>query len=377
MYRQTKRLTYFCHNSILPRKLTINAGIIKVNEEVKYALNAGKPVVALESTIITHGMPYPTNIECALDVEQIVRKEGAIPATIAIVKGKIKVGLIEDELKFLGDIKSSNPFKTSRRDIPYVVSNKLNGGTTVSGTLIVANKTHIPIFATGGIGGVHRGAHKTFDISADLIELGKCGVAVVSSGVKSILDIPKTLEYLETQGVFVATFGDNNEFPAFYLRTSGSKAPYSVKTAMEAAKIIKSSMDLDMQSGMLFAVPVPEESALFPEIINNAIEEALKSVKSDLNVMGKNVTPFLLQQVAKITKGKSLDTNIALIKNNAKTAAKIAVVLAELRAASNETDVDNLERVKGRPVIIGGSNLDCSATLTASEIKVGQNKTQY
>ncbi|KAJ8929065.1 hypothetical protein NQ314_018260, partial [Rhamnusium bicolor] len=252
---------------------------------------------------------------------------GAIPATVAIVNGKIMVGLSEDEIKLLGDAIVSKPIKTSRRDMPYVVSNKLNGGTTVCGTLIVAHKAGLPIFATGGIGGVHRGAHKTFDISADLLELGKCSVAVISSGVKSILDIPKTLEYLETQGVFVATFGDTNEFPAFYSRISGSKAPYCVETAMKAASIIKCNRNLDMRSGMLFAVPVPVEYAIDPETMNHVIEEALREVK-----------------------------DIALIKNNAKTAADIAVALAELElveekfsARGKRVDSNSLEDLKGRP----------------------------
>ncbi|VEN46688.1 unnamed protein product [Callosobruchus maculatus] len=281
----------------------------------------------------------------------------------------------------LGDTKASNPVKTSRRDLGYVISNQLNGGTTVCGTILVADQVGIPVFATGGIGGVHRGVEKTFDISADLVELGKCGVAVISSGVKSILDIPKTLEYLETQGVFVATFGDNNEFPAFYSRKSGTKSPYFVDSAEKAAQIIKSAMDMSLKSGMLFAVPIPEEHALPYEMMDKVIEQALKSM--DPLMEGKQVTPYLLSQVAKLTGGKSLESNIALIKNNAMVAADIAVELAKLRQ-SGRREVSNMDKSvarrleggavegqpKGGPVIIGGSNLDCNAMLAAKNIEV-------
>ncbi|RZC37127.1 pseudouridine-metabolizing bifunctional protein, partial [Asbolus verrucosus] len=235
---------------------------------------------------------------------------GAIPATIAIIKGQIKVGLSENELNQLGDVKISQPIKTSRRDLSFVVANNLNGGTTVSGTLLVANKAGIPVFATGGIGGVHREGETTFDVSADLIELGKSNVAVISSGVKSILDIAKTLEYLETQGVFVATLAsDSRDFPAFYSRRSGCQAPYLVKTAQEAAKIIHCCHNLNVQSGMLFAVPVPEKFALDEVVINDVIAEALKDAKRN-RIEGKEITPFLLARIGEITAGKSLDTSI-------------------------------------------------------------------
>ncbi|CAG9823370.1 unnamed protein product [Phaedon cochleariae] len=303
------------------RKLSLH-----VKEEIKHALEKKQPVVALESTIITHGMPFPQNIECAKQVEDVVRQQGAVPATIAIINGKVEVGLTEDEINILGDTKTSVPIKASRRDISYVVSTKSNGGTTVSGTLLVANKARIPIFATGGIGGVHRGSETTFDISADLTELGRTGVAVVSSGVKSILDIPKTLEYLETQGVFVATFGESNEFPAFYSRKSGCQVPYFTENVDVAARIIKTHRELGVQSGMLFAVPIPEEYALDSIVINEAIEEALSEAKHD-GIKGKNITPYLLSKIALITEGQSLQSNIALIKNNAKVAASIAVAL--------------------------------------------------
>uniref|UniRef100_A0A6P7GCW1 Uncharacterized protein LOC114336545 isoform X2 n=1 Tax=Diabrotica virgifera virgifera TaxID=50390 RepID=A0A6P7GCW1_DIAVI len=343
---------------------------IQLSEELKNAFVNRLPVVALESTIITHGMPYPQNVECALQVEDVVRKQGAIPATIAIVNGKIKVGLSEKDINQLGDTKSSQPIKTSRRDLAYVLSNKKNGGTTVSGTLIVANKVNIPIFATGGIGGVHRGVENTFDISADLLELGRSSVAVISSGVKSILDISKTLEVLETQGVFVATFGSSNDFPAFYARNSGVKVPYSVKNAEEIARIISSNRDINTQSGMLFAVPIPEEFAFDSDVINRVIEEALHEAKLN-NIQGKLITPFLLSHIAKITEGKSLQSNIALIKNNANVAADIAVALAKLGDSQGEDKASSISRenIQRRPIIIGGSNMDCSAVLDTDNIQ--------
>ncbi|XP_056646659.1 uncharacterized protein LOC130451580 [Diorhabda sublineata] len=354
--------------TIVHRQLSQNC--IQISEEVRYALENKLPVVALESTIITHGMSFPQNKECALEVENVVRQQGASPATIAIIGGKIKVGLTEREINYLSDTESSEPIKISRRDLSYALSHKRNGGTTVAGTLLVADKLDIPIFATGGVGGVHREAEKTLDVSADLIELGKSSVAVISSGVKSILDISKTLEFLETQGVFVATFGSSNDFPAFYSRKSGLKVPYFVENSEEAAKVIKINRDLGIKSGMLFGVPVPEEFALDPEIMNDVIEQALEEAKQK-NIQGKSITPFLLSKISDITGGKSLKSNIALIKNNAKVAAKIAVSLAKLDSLKHDetssTETDNIYR---RPIIIGGSNMDCSATLDTEEIKL-------
>ncbi|KAJ8916164.1 hypothetical protein NQ315_016303 [Exocentrus adspersus] len=358
MYRQVQKLVSVSTRvrfSALNRYFSNS--YIDVKEEVRSALETGKPVVALESTIITHGMPFPENIKCAFEVENTVRNQGAVPATVAIVNGRVKVGLSSEELSLLGDTKASSPIKTSRRDMPYIISNKLNGGTTVCGTLVVASKVDIPVFATGGIGGVHRNAHETFDISADLVELGRCGIAVVSSGVKSILDISKTLEYLETQGVFVATFGGSKEFPAFYSRISGCEAPYSLKTEEEAARVIKCSRELDMKSGLLIAVPVPESDALAPELINSVIQEALDGViKHKVNVLGKDITPHLLEAVARITSGKSLKTNIALIKNNAKVAASISVALAALNGKTGIVEA-NAEGFKRQPVSINTYSL--------------------
>ncbi|KAL3282123.1 hypothetical protein HHI36_005320 [Cryptolaemus montrouzieri] len=335
------QLSLFCnfrrfHNTSESFERLINSGVLSINEEVKYALAEQHPVVALESTIITHGLPYPDNVKCAMDVENEIRQKGAVPATIAILNGVIRAGLSIEEMETLGNIAKSNPIKTSRRDFPYVISNKSNGGTTVSGTLIVANKIGIPIFATGGIGGVHREGETTFDISADLIELGKSQVAVVSSGVKSILDIPKTLEYLETQGVFVATYGATKDFPAFYSRKSGCQAPYSIPNATEAARIISSTRNMNLQSGMLFAVPVPEEYALNDEEIQKVIERALEEARKN-DIRGKQITPFLLRNIWEMTHGKSLHTNIALIKNNAKVAASIAVEIGKLEKTSKSS----------------------------------------
>ncbi|KAB0797492.1 hypothetical protein PPYR_08485 [Photinus pyralis] len=314
-------------------KRKISSHVI-INEEVKDALKNNQPVVALESTIITHGMPFPDNLHCAREVEGIVREKGAIPATIAILRGRIKVGLTSTELEDLADTSKASAIKTSRRDFGYVIANKLNGGTTVAATLIVAKQAGIQVFATGGLGGVHREAEKTFDISADLIELGKSPVAVISSGVKSILDIPKTLEYLETQGVFVATVGSNREFPAFYCRTSGCQAPYYVTDAAQAANIIKCHFEMGLTSGLLFAVPVEKEFEMSAAEMNEIIDRAMLSAKT-LGISGKEITPYLLSQISALTKGSSLKTNIAFIKNNARVASEIAVKLCGLKGDSN------------------------------------------
>ncbi|GJQ85626.1 hypothetical protein Trydic_g20176 [Trypoxylus dichotomus] len=353
---------------------------IIISEEIRHGLENSLPIVALESTIVTHGMPYPRNIECALEVEKTIRKKGVIPATIAIINGKMRAGLTKNEITQLGDVKFSSPVKTSRRDLAYVISNKLNGGTTVSGTLIISNAAGIAIFATGGLGGVHREAEKTFDISADLVELGKTPIAVFSSGIKSILDIPKTLEYLETQGVFVATFGDTKDFPGFYTSKSGFQVPYNVTNAKQAADIIKSNKDMDLGSGMLFGVPVPEEFSMNKDVLDGIIKEALDRAESR-GVIGKEMTPFLLSCVADATRGRSLDTNIALVKNNASVAADVALELSRTVTAMRDKDEssgfgpsatpaqDNEGGPKKRPVVIGGCVLDRCISLYESDIK--------
>ena len=300
---------------------------LHIHPEVKKALSEGQPVVALESTIISHGMPYPKNIEMAKNVSKIIRENGAIPATIAIIDGVLKVGLTTEEIEFLGT--SKDVLKASRRDLPFIISKKLNGATTVATTMILANLAGVKVFATGGIGGVHRGAQETFDISADLQELANTNVAVVCAGAKSILDIGLTLEYLETNGVPVVGFC-TEEFPAFYTRKSGFGVDYKVDSSMEVANALKAKWDLDLKGGMVIGNPIPKEFEMDYDTINSAIESALKEADEN-NITGKKVTPFLLDKVKTITAGKSLDANIELVYNNAKVAAQIAKDLANLK----------------------------------------------
>lgn len=299
---------------------------LDINVEVEKAIMEGKPVVALESTIISHGMPYPRNVETALKVESIIRENGAIPATIAIINGRLKVGLSEDEIEFLG--KEKNVIKTSRRDIPFIVANKLNGATTVASTMIIAALAGIKVFATGGIGGVHRGATETFDISADLEELSMTNVAVVCAGAKSILDIGLTLEYLETKGVPVVGF-NTDELPAFYTRKSGFKVDYRVDTEANLAKALKAKWDLGLNGGVVVANPIPEKYAMDFDVITNAITNAVKEAE-EKGIKGKESTPFLLAKVKEITKGESLESNIQLVYNNAVVGARLAVELSKL-----------------------------------------------
>ncbi|GAA0102383.1 pseudouridine-5'-phosphate glycosidase [Paraclostridium bifermentans] len=300
---------------------------LNVHPEVKKALAEGLPVVALESTIISHGMPYPKNIEMAKTVSKIIRENGAIPATIAIIDGVLKVGLTTEEIEFLGT--SKDIVKASRRDLPFIISKKLNGATTVATTMILANLAGVKVFATGGIGGVHRGAQETFDISADLQELANTNVAVICAGAKSILDIGLTLEYLETNGVPVVGF-ETEEFPAFYTRKSGFGVDYKVESSLEIASALKAKWDLNLKGGMVIGNPIPKEFEMDYDTINNAIESALKEAE-EKNIAGKKVTPFLLDRVKTITDGKSLDANIELVYNNAKVAAQIAKDLSELK----------------------------------------------
>ncbi len=299
---------------------------LDINEEVKAALAHNKAVVALESTIISHGMPYPKNVETALNVEKIVRDNGAIPATIAILNGRLKVGLSPEEIEFLG--KAPNVQKTSRRDIPFIIAKGLTGATTVASTMILAAMAGIKVFATGGIGGVHRGAENTFDISADLLELAQTDVAVVCAGAKSILDIALTLEYLETNGVPVVGY-QTDELPAFYTSKSGFGVDYRVDTPKELAQALKTKWDLKLKGGMIVANPIPAEYEMDPKVINDAILEAVRQ-QNDQGVKGKESTPFLLAKVKELTGGDSLDSNIQLVYNNAKVGAQIAVELSKL-----------------------------------------------
>ncbi len=299
---------------------------LEINPEVKSALEAGKPVVALESTIISHGMPYPRNVETALKVEEIVRQGGAVPATIAILNGVLKVGLTKEEVEYLGQAK--NVVKASRRDIPFIAAKKLDGATTVASTMIIAALAGIKVFVTGGIGGVHRGAQETFDISADLMEFAKTDVAVVCAGAKSILDIGLTLEYLETQGVPVVGY-KTEELPAFYTRKSGYKVDYRVDSALELAQAIKCKWDLELTGGVVIANPIPEEYSMDYDTITTAIEGAVMEAEKN-GIKGKETTPFLLSKIKDITEGKSLDANIQLVYNNARVGTALAVELAKL-----------------------------------------------
>ena len=291
-----------------------------ISEEIQNSIKENGPVVALESTIISHGMPFPQNLETALEVERIIRKEGAIPATIAVVEGHIKIGLSNLELEQFAQ--GTKTVKVSSRDLPLAISQKQDGGTTVAATMICARMAGISIFVTGGIGGVHRGSEKTMDISGDLMELARTNVAVVCAGIKSILDIPRTLEYLETQGVPVIGYR-TDEFPAFYTTTSGYSVQSRINTAEEIARCMKVKWELGLEGGMVIANPVLREDAMDEEVIEEAITKSLKEA-SEKGIDGKAVTPFLLERISQLTDGESLKTNIALVCNNALVGAKIA-----------------------------------------------------
>ena len=299
---------------------------LDISPEVQKALDEGKPVVALESTIISHGMPYPQNVETARKVENIIREAGAVPATIGIIKGRLKAGLTDEEIEYMGD--GSKILKTSRRDIPFIIANKLDGATTVASTMIIAELAGIKVFVTGGIGGVHRDGETTMDVSADLEELANTNVAVICAGAKSILDINLTLEYLETHGVPVIGYG-SDEFPAFYTRKSGFKADYRVDSPDVVARALKAKWDLNLKGGVVIGNPIPEEFEMDYDTITNAIEDALKEAK-EKGIAGKATTPFLLAKVKALTGGTSLVSNIELVYNNARVGSKIAIELAKL-----------------------------------------------
>ncbi len=302
--------------------------MIHIREDIREAIQKRQPVVALESTIISHGMPYPENVETALKVEKTVRENGALPATIGIINGQIKVGLNQDEIEFLGRT-GLKAHKVSRRDLAYVTAKKLTGATTVAGTMIIARKAGIDVFATGGIGGVHRDASESFDISADLTELAHTRMIVVSAGVKSVLNIGGTLEYLETMGVPVLGY-QTGDFPAFYSRRSGFKVPFRVDTPDEVAHIYIRQEQLQLPQALLVACPVPEAFSIPAEEMERYISSALKKMKK-AGITGKEVTPFLLNEIKNQTGGKSLTTNIALIQNNSRIAAEIARSLSTLK----------------------------------------------
>ena len=305
---------------------------LNVHTEVAQALSQGKPVVALESTIIAHGMPYPQNVHTALEVEAVIREHGAVPATIAVLDGKICVGLSRDQIEVLGS--TPDVMKLSRRDLPFAVATGKPGATTVAATMICAALAGIEVFVTGGIGGVHRGASESFDISADLTELAQTPVAVVCAGAKSILDLPLTLEVLETQGVPVISIGQEN-FAAFFTRDSGLKADFRIDTAQEQARFIRAKWALGLNGGVVLSNPVPQSSEIPADQINQIIQAALQEASSQ-GIAGKRVTPYLLKRINELSQGQSLKTNIALVKNNARVGAELAVALASLDIVQNE-----------------------------------------
>lgn len=300
---------------------------LDINPEVAQALAEGKPVVALESTIISHGMPYPQNVETALKVEEIIREHGAVPATIAILGGRLKAGLTEEEITYLGQ-QGQKVTKASRRDLAVLVAKGADGATTVTTTMMIAHMAGIKIFATGGIGGVHRGAETTMDISADLEELAQTDVMVVCAGAKAILDLKLTLEYLETHGVPVLGY-QTKELPAFYTRTSGLSVDARMDTPEELAQVLKVQHDLGLKGGVLVTDPIPEAYSMDPEKIGAVIEQAIEEAK-EKGIQGKETTPFLLAKVKEITGGDSLEANIQLVFNNARLAARTAVAYSQL-----------------------------------------------
>ncbi|MBR1550949.1 MAG: pseudouridine-5'-phosphate glycosidase [Muribaculaceae bacterium] len=301
---------------------------LSISPQVQQALQQGQPVVALESTIISHGMPYPQNVQTAMRVEQTIRDNGAVPATIAIIGGRLKAGCTPDEIEYLGR-QGQAVTKASRRDLPVLVARGLDGATTVTTTMIIAAMAGIKVFATGGIGGVHRGAETTMDISADLEELAQTPVMVICAGAKSILDLGLTLEYLETKGVPVIGYG-TDELPAFYTRTSGHKVDYRIDTPEDLAQAFVAKMAMGLKGGMLVTNPIPEQYSMPHEVIDKAIDQAIAEAMEQ-GVKGKQTTPFLLARVKELTGGDSLDANIQLVLNNARLAALTARAIATLQ----------------------------------------------
>ncbi|KAI6153632.1 indigoidine synthase A-like protein [Pisolithus tinctorius] len=321
------------------RSLQETGAPVDIHPEVEEALSHNKPVVALESTIITHGMPYPTSIDMARSVENTVRSTGCIPATIGIIDGRVKIGLEPSQLERLAS-RSGNPLKISRRDISAAIVSKRDGGTTCSSTLVFAALAGIKVFATGGLGGVHRGGENTLDVSADLHELTRCSVGLVCAGVKSILDIGRTLEYLETLGVPVISYRETKDFPAFYSRKSGHQAPWNVTNAIDAARVLHTHRQLGMTNGALFAVPIPERYEADGAVIQEAVELAVReSEEFGISKLGKEVTPWLLKRVGELTQGRSLESNVALVRNTALIGGQIAREYANLAWENEQTDL--------------------------------------
>lgn len=299
--------------------------MLNVHPDVRSALHDHRPVVALESTIISHGMPYPRNVETALQVEAIIRETGAQPATIAVLDGQLCAGLTTGQIDYLGQ-RGTQVTKVSRRDLPVITARRQDGATTVAATMIVAHMAGIPVFATGGIGGVHRGVEHTLDISADLQELARTNVAVVCAGAKSILDLPRTLEYLETMGVPVLGY-QTEEFPAFYTRSSGLLVDYRVDTPAEVARILHDKWSMNLDGGVVLANPVPQPYALDGAYMEKVIEQAIQEAKAQ-RIGGKALTPFLLSRIEALTGGDSLEANIQLVRHNAQVAAEVSIALA-------------------------------------------------
>lgn len=330
----------------LSSSLSLPNPFLKISEEVQEALQANKPVVALETTIYTHGFPHPQNVALAAELEAIVREGGAVPATIGILDGIARVGMASTELQRLTDPKTNvEVLKISRRDLAFAVGSRLadstfHGGTTISGTSVLAHLAGIRIFATGGLGGVHRGAESTMDISADLTELGRTPITVISSGCKSFLDIPRTMEYLETEGVAVATFADGREgavdFPAFWARESGVKSPMTLRDERHAAAVVYGQSGLGLQSGLLFANPIPANAAIPKSEIDIIIKEAVR-VADEKGISGKDNTPFILDWILKATDGKSIMANRALISSNVRRGTRVAVELAQMDASAGSS----------------------------------------
>lgn len=368
--------------SMLPRQILrkysaiTGKGLIQISFPIRDALRKNIPIVALESTIITHGMPWPHNLQTALEVEEIIRAEGCVPATIAVMDSHVKIGLTRGEMETLARASRDQVAKVSRRDLaPVLAGKKLMGSTTVSATMLLAHQAGISVFVTGGIGGVHRGGQDTMDVSADLTELSRTPVAVVCAGIKSILDIGRSLEYLETMGVSVTSVGESAQFPAFYTPDSGFKSPSHVRTADEAADILHTNETLKLNSGMVFAVPIPSENAGNAQLIEESIQAALIECQ-EKNIVGRDVTPYILGRLAEMTKHHSLEANIALIKNNAKVGGQIATRLANLRAYPNVfmTSPSN----HSGPVFVGCAAVDMTCKFDAQEVdKSSTNWSQY
>ncbi|OQV16293.1 Pseudouridine-5'-phosphate glycosidase [Hypsibius exemplaris] len=366
--------------TLVRRLNTLSKDLFKIHPSLAGGSSRTEAVVALESTVITHGMPYPQNLKLALSMEAIITEHGARPATIAVMDGKVSVGLNEEELSDLAKSKSCR--KVSRRDLSDTLSKGLHGGTTVAATMLLAHRAGISVFATGGIGGVHRDGENSLDISADLTELGRTPVAVVCAGAKSILDIPRTLEFLETQGVCVATIGDTSDFPSFFSRKSGHHSPCHVANVQKAAELIHIQNRLNLQTGILFAVPIPQEDEIPNDQVEEWLQVALKEADSH-DVRGRDITPFLLKRLTELSNGRTLTANLALLRNNAKVGAQIAVALKKLQDsehgscsysfrsthASQTAQSTRLSAVAledeektGRPVVIGGTVLDIMAS---------------